>query len=60
MSHGRDIKQLTRTALHSGDNDQVEREYDRLRDMARAEAEKRGSCFDRVRSFPLTRTMARH
>ncbi|KAM4068131.1 smr domain-containing protein [Hirsutella rhossiliensis] len=36
-------------ALHSGDNDQVEREYDRLRDLARAEADKRGSCFDRSR-----------
>ncbi|KJZ72864.1 hypothetical protein HIM_07808 [Hirsutella minnesotensis 3608] len=38
-----------RAALHSGDNDEVEREYDRLRDMAHAEAEKRNSCFDRSR-----------
>ncbi|POR36077.1 Smr domain-containing protein C11H11.03c [Tolypocladium paradoxum] len=37
-------------ALHSGDNDDVEREYDRLRDMARAEADKRNSCFDRSRN----------
>ncbi|KAL9949421.1 hypothetical protein D7B24_003787 [Verticillium nonalfalfae] len=29
------------------DDDETEREYDRLRDLARAEAEKRGSCFDR-------------
>ncbi|PHH81482.1 hypothetical protein CDD82_672 [Ophiocordyceps australis] len=36
-------------ALHSGDNEAVEREYDRLRDLARAEAEKRNSCFDRSR-----------
>lgn len=34
-------------ALHSGDNDEVEREYDRLRDQARAEAAKRNSCFER-------------
>ncbi|PHH91833.1 hypothetical protein CDD83_10083 [Cordyceps sp. RAO-2017] len=36
-------------ALHSGDNDEAEHEYDRLRDMARAEADKRNSCFDRSR-----------
>jgi len=35
-------------ALHSGDNDDVEREYDRLRDAARAEAAKRNSCYERV------------
>lgn len=36
------------TALHSADNDDAEREYDRLRDLARSEAEKRGQCFERV------------
>ncbi|KAH6694139.1 smr domain-containing protein [Plectosphaerella plurivora] len=29
------------------DDDETEREYDRLRDLARAEAEKRNSCYDR-------------
>lgn len=42
----------TSAALHSGDDDQVEAEYDRLRDLARAEAAKRSSCFDRVRTLP--------
>ncbi|KAH6605125.1 smr domain [Trichoderma cornu-damae] len=38
------------TALHHEDNNaEVEREYDRLRDLARAEAEKRGDCFERSR-----------
>ncbi|KOS18562.1 Smr domain-containing protein [Escovopsis weberi] len=36
-------------ALHHGDNDEVEQEYDRLRDAARAEAEKRNDCFERSR-----------
>ncbi|KAI9167458.1 Smr domain-containing protein [Paramyrothecium foliicola] len=31
------------------DDDEAEREYDRLRDLARAEAEKRNACFDRSR-----------
>ncbi|KAH8171983.1 smr domain-containing protein [Sarocladium implicatum] len=34
-------------AFRRGDDDDVEREYDRLRDLARAEAKKRNSCFDR-------------
>ncbi|RDA93595.1 hypothetical protein CP533_6131 [Ophiocordyceps camponoti-saundersi (nom. inval.)] len=36
-------------ALHAGDNDDVEREFDHLRGLARAEAEKRNACFDRSR-----------
>ena len=35
-------------AFRHGDNDDVEQEYDRLRDLARAEAEKRNRAFDRV------------
>ena len=42
------------TALHSGDDDDTEREYDRLRDLARAEADKRGSCLQRVRARPAS------
>ncbi|KAL7925937.1 hypothetical protein ACQKWADRAFT_283473 [Trichoderma austrokoningii] len=34
-------------ALHHEENPDVEHEYDRLRDMARAEAQKRGDCFER-------------
>lgn len=34
--------------MRHGDNDDLEREYDRLRDLARAEAEKRNDCFARV------------
>lgn len=34
-------------AFNRGDDDDVEREYDRLRDLARAEAQKRNSCFER-------------
>ena len=30
------------------DDDDVEREYDRLRDLARDEARKRNECFERV------------
>ncbi|UNI21401.1 hypothetical protein JDV02_007397 [Purpureocillium takamizusanense] len=41
------LTRLGGRALHSGDNDDVEREYDRLRDAARAEAAKRNSCFER-------------
>ena len=40
---------------HSAGHD-AEAEYDRLRDLARAEAQKRNDCFERVRlppSFPL-------
>lgn len=33
---------------HHGDNDDTEAEYDRLRDLARAEASKRNACFDRA------------
>jgi DNA-nicking Smr family endonuclease len=38
---------LTCTALNHSNND-TEAEYDRLRDLARQEAAKRGSCFDRA------------
>ncbi|KFH41249.1 Smr domain-containing protein C11H11.03c-like protein [Hapsidospora chrysogenum ATCC 11550] len=41
------MSRLGGRALHSGDDDETEREYDRLRDLARAEAEKRNSCFER-------------
>ncbi|KAM0476714.1 hypothetical protein ACHAPX_006135 [Trichoderma viride] len=34
-------------AFHHEENPDVEREYDNLRDMARAEAQKRGDCFER-------------
>lgn len=38
------------TAFNTNDNDDgTEREYDRLRDLARDEAEKRNACFDKVR-----------
>lgn len=43
------MNRLGGRALHTGDDDEAEREYDRLRDLARAEAEKRNSCFDRSR-----------
>ncbi|KUI59193.1 hypothetical protein VP1G_06480 [Cytospora mali] len=33
---------------HQGDDNDTEREYDRLRDLARAEASKRNACFDRA------------
>lgn len=38
-------------AAFNGDDhgDDSEREYDRLRDLARAEAEKRNACYDKVR-----------
>ncbi|KAH6890474.1 hypothetical protein B0T10DRAFT_485970 [Thelonectria olida] len=36
-------------ALHSGDDDDAEQEYDRLRDLARSEASKRNNCFERSR-----------
>lgn len=36
------------------DDDSIEQEYDRLRDMARAEAEKRNDCFARVRHILST------
>lgn len=36
------------TIAHSHANDDAEKEYDRLRDLARAEAAKRSSCFDKV------------
>lgn len=39
----------TTAYAHHRDDDDTEREYDRLRDLARAEASKRNSCFDRVR-----------
>lgn len=41
-------------AFHGGDDDAVEQEYDRLRDLAREEADKRNRCFERVHSpLPL-------
>ncbi|KAH7159955.1 smr domain-containing protein [Dactylonectria estremocensis] len=43
------MNRLGGRALHSGDDDDAEREYDRLRDLARAEAEKRNQCFQRSR-----------
>ncbi|KAF2278736.1 DUF1771-domain-containing protein [Westerdykella ornata] len=44
-----EMLQLGSRAHHSGD-DETEREYDRLRDLARQEAAKRSSCFDRSRA----------
>lgn len=48
---------LTRIAFNHNQSQEAEQEYDRLRDLARQEAGKRSSCFDRVRrmSFPLKR-----
>ncbi|KAI5459899.1 hypothetical protein BGZ63DRAFT_388938 [Mariannaea sp. PMI_226] len=43
------MNRLGGRALRSGDDDDTEREYDRLRDLARAEANKRNHCFDRSR-----------
>ena len=40
---------LCAPAFHRGDNDDVEREYDRLRDLARAENDKAHQCSQRVR-----------
>lgn len=36
-------------AFHHEENPDVEREYDNLRALARAEADKRGDCYERVR-----------
>ncbi|CAM1502957.1 Fc.00g077330.m01.CDS01 [Cosmosporella sp. VM-42] len=41
------MNRLGGRAFHAGDDDEVEREYDRLRDLAREEADKRGRCFER-------------
>ncbi|KAL6853129.1 hypothetical protein J3F83DRAFT_558558 [Trichoderma novae-zelandiae] len=43
------LTQLSNRALNHEDNAEVEREYDRLRALARAEANKRGDCFERSR-----------
>ncbi|KAF7537261.1 hypothetical protein G7Z17_g12890 [Cylindrodendrum hubeiense] len=43
------MNRLGGRALHSGDDDDAEREYDRLRDLARTEADKRNQCFQRSR-----------
>ncbi|KAH7001978.1 hypothetical protein EDB80DRAFT_719580 [Ilyonectria destructans] len=43
------MNRLGGRALNRSDNDDAEREYDRLRDLARAEAEKRNQCFQRSR-----------
>lgn len=40
---------LNRDAGGHGNEDDIEREYDRLRDLARAEADKRNDCFRRSR-----------
>ena len=40
---------------HSAGHD-AEAEYDRLRDLARAEAQKRNECFERVRLPPAVPT----
>lgn len=37
------------TTAHAHGNDDSEKEYDRLRDLARSEASKRSACFDKVR-----------
>ncbi|PTB67863.1 DUF1771-domain-containing protein [Trichoderma citrinoviride] len=42
------MTRLGNRAFHE-DNEDVEREYDRLRDLARAEANKRNDCFERSR-----------
>ncbi|KAH7132277.1 smr domain-containing protein [Dendryphion nanum] len=42
-----ELMQLGSRALNHGSDSETEREYDRLRDLARQEAAKRGSCFDR-------------
>ncbi|KFA75138.1 hypothetical protein S40288_02839 [Stachybotrys chartarum IBT 40288] len=43
------MQRLGGRALRTGDDDDAEREYDRLRDLARAEAERRNDCFERSR-----------
>ncbi|RFU79011.1 smr domain [Trichoderma arundinaceum] len=43
------MTQLGSRAFHHEDNAEVERQYDHLRDLARAEADKRGDCFERSR-----------
>ena len=35
-------------AFHAGDDDDTEREYDRLRDLAHAEGAKRNECYEKV------------
>ena len=35
-------------AFHAGDDDDTEREYDRLRDLAHAEGSKRNECYEKV------------
>lgn len=47
-----DTSQIARSpAFNHDQSNDSEAEYDRLRDLARQEASKRGSCFQRVR-FP--------
>ncbi|KAL7823445.1 DUF1771 domain-containing protein [Trichoderma gracile] len=43
------MTRLGNRAFTHEDNEDVEREYDRLRDLARAEANKRNDCFERSR-----------
>lgn len=43
------LTRLGGRALHAGDNEDIEREFDHLRSLARAEADKRNLCFDRSR-----------
>lgn len=45
--------QLTHPAFNHDQSNDAEAEYDRLRDLARQEASKRGECFSRVRSIPI-------
>ena len=61
MGHRRKYRLLTwilqivlnnRAAFNHDQSPDAEAEYDRLRNLARQEAEKRNSCFQRVR--PLT------
>ncbi|KAJ9240613.1 hypothetical protein DTO207G8_122 [Paecilomyces variotii] len=47
MSH--EMSYMGSRALNHSQNDSAEAEYDRLRDLARQEARKRGECFDKSR-----------
>ncbi|KAF4123152.1 SMR protein [Geosmithia morbida] len=47
MSAGIAMKRLGGRAVNADDDDDTEREYDRLRDLARDEARKRGECYEK-------------
>ncbi len=49
--HTRANRSAVRPAFNHHAADDAEAEYDRLRDLARSEAAKRSSCFDRVGSY---------